>query len=265
MRRTASTETDPQGQRAPCHQENRRCREEYTDTSDSEEEDFSEDAQGLTLSHHGELLEWRMCDEDMVKDQREELGYKTEETAVNILLDIAQESSSAEVDVWKLLLPWDFLVGLDDPSCLVWTNENLPHDVAPFSRQEWMRFLGVLYYQALAPWSSYGSLWAGRDVGVLPPHDLGRRFAVSRVRFEQWKCYLRLWPQEAEHALSRAAQIRPLLDAFNRRRLETIIAGSELSTDETKGRWRAREEVRVCGSSPAFLSSFPHLSTGEEL
>ncbi|EKX49178.1 hypothetical protein GUITHDRAFT_48120, partial [Guillardia theta CCMP2712] len=100
-----------------------------------------------------------------------------------------------------------------------------------------LQFMGVLFMRTLHPHGPIRSLWGSDYDSASPPVDLGKRFGVSRCRFEQWRKHIKFAPPYAYITDNAFNCIRPLIHAFNANRLQTIRPGSELILDESMGKW----------------------------
>lgn len=200
----------------------------------------------LECAMDGKTLNWVVCSLGVNMDQRTACGYAFRQTTIRWPAHIQVLARKPEIDCWQFLFPWSFFFGTNRSvgSCLLWTNDNLPPDVTPFTVHEWVQFIGLLYGRTLVPKGRMRYMWGHDRPGFVPSMDVGRRFGISRRRYETWRKYLKFWPPSADHAQNRFDMIRPLVEAFNQNRIETINAGSELVIDESMGKWRPYIQVR---------------------
>lgn len=65
--------------------------------------------------------------------------------------------------------------------------------------------------------------------------NIGERFGLVQDHFEQWRKYLKLWPQDS--AADACAHVTHLISAFNITRKSNIIPGTGVCIDESMGKW----------------------------
>eukprot|EP00960_Hanusia_phi_P064868 765943-Hanusia_phi.AAC.3 len=185
----------------------------------------------------GEMLAWERYDPEksMGKGSQEELSL----SCLNWTPALQDPKHRSEVDYWKFLLPWDFFFDMNRPEgcCLGWTNQALPEGENPFSVQEWLQCIGVLYAKALCSKGEVKEMWESGSEGIVPPLNVSRRFNISMRRFATWRKHLKLWRPSVETAENKSDMIRPLICAFNQHRAARIEAGSELTVEDCKGSW----------------------------
>eukprot|EP00960_Hanusia_phi_P010128 295928-Hanusia_phi.AAC.1 len=169
------------------------------------------------------------------------------------------------IHCWQTLFPWEFFFGHDrsNGSCLTWTNDSLTPGTDPFTVHEFLQFMGVLYTRSLHPKGRMRDLWSNQSGDLIRSPELGTRYNVSRRRFELWQKHLTLCPPTHMMTSNRFDQIRPLIDAFNDNRKETIRAGTELLIDESMGKWRPRDEVQLLEPTLLYPDMLPWQYTAD--
>jgi len=191
------------------------------------------------------VLVWQLSPTGVAEDQRLSSGFAMRKTVIRWTPALQILDEKTPFDCWKFLLPWKYFFGDCDETecCLLWTNNSLPGNVKPFTVHEWLQFIGVLFMRTLHPHGPIRSLWGSDYDLASPPVDLGKRFGVSRFRFEQWRKHIKFAPPYAYITDNAFNCIRPLIHAFNANRLQTIRPGSELILDESMGKWIPVAEV----------------------
>eukprot|EP00960_Hanusia_phi_P063826 765588-Hanusia_phi.AAC.2 len=214
----------------------------------------SSSAFSLKCKFDKQVLEWDICPDGVTTDQRAAMGYGFTKTTIRWPQHMQLVDYKTPMQCWEIVFPWKYFLGQDRAtgSCLLWTNDSLPDNVSPFTVYEFLQFIGVIYARSLAPDGRMRDLWSSKPHSMFRPPELGSRYNVSRRRFEMWQKYLRLCPPFYMESMNSFDQIRPLIDAFNENRKQSINAGTELLIDESMGKWIPRNEYTAEG--------IPHLT-----
>ena len=130
------------------------------------------------------------------------------------------------------MFPVDWYLAENGP--LGWTNASLPDNVDAFTEYQFIQCIGVLYGRTLLPAGNIRELWSKTTNGFVPAMNIGGRFGLVRDRFEQWRKYLKLWPQDS--AADPCAHVTCLISAFNITRKSNITPGTGVCIDESMGK-----------------------------
>ncbi|EKX44190.1 hypothetical protein GUITHDRAFT_109975 [Guillardia theta CCMP2712] len=190
----------------------------------------AETVSALQCDSADEALQWDACENGVQTDQRRALGFEFATTTFNWPESMRSADPKTEFDCWKLMFPWQFFFGKSrkNGSCLQWTNDSLPATVDPFTECEFLQYLGVVYTKALFPKGNFLHLWGSGNGELIRAPDLGTRYKVSQDRFELWVKHVKLCSPEYENGHESTECMYPLIDAFNRNRVQSIRAGTEL-------------------------------------
>eukprot|EP00960_Hanusia_phi_P008531 243313-Hanusia_phi.AAC.2 len=195
-----------------------------------------------------DALDWNVCEGGIRSDQRKKLGFEFAKTTINWPEPMQSADRKSELDCWRLVFPWQYFFGKNRKSgtCLHWTNESLPANVVPFTENEFLQCIGVLYAKAVFPKGNLRGLWGCGGGELVRSPDLGTRYQVSWERFDMWLNHVKICSPEFENSHNKTEHNRPLIDALIHNRLQSIHAGSELILYEDSGRSSMSEEF-TCG------------------
>ena len=140
----------------------------------------------------GEFLKWEIMEGGVVADQCAKDGWGDKMLQMHWPHEMAHQEHKTEEDCWNILFPVDWYLAENGP--LSWTNASLPDNVDALTEHQ---CIGVLYGRTLLPAGCIRELWSKTTNGFVPAMNIGGRFGLVRDRFEQWRKYLKLWPQDS--------------------------------------------------------------------
>ena len=130
-----------------------------------------------------------------------------------------------------------------------WTNANLGDN--PLTKHEFVKFLGIMIAMCLTSSRERRGCWKTDDSGLFPPLMFGKRFGMSRTRYEQIINNLELSPPGGD-ADDKWRPVRFFMDAINNRRVQIFIPGDVICIDESTSKW--------CGLGDWYDVGLPHIT-----
>ena len=203
------------------------------DDNEGHEEGEDDANDPLKCKLGGEFLKWEKLDSGVIVDQRAKDGWGNKLFRVHWPRETAHQEHKTEEECWNLLFPVHWFLAENGP--LGWTNASLPDNVDVFTEYQFIQCIGVLYGKCLLPSGSIRELWNKTTDGFVQAMNIGGRFGLVRDRFEQWRKYLKLWPQGS--ADNPYARVTYLISAFNETRKNNVAPGTGVCIDESMGKW----------------------------
>ena len=163
------------------------------DDNEGHEEGEDDANDPLKCKLGGEFLKWEKLESGVKVDQRAKDGWGNKLFRVHWPRETAHREHKTEEECWNLLFPVHWFLAENGP--LGWTNASLPDKVDVFTEYQFIQCIGVLYGKCLLPSGSIRELWNKTTDGFVQAMNIGGRFGLVRDRFEQWRKYIKLWPQ----------------------------------------------------------------------
>ena len=120
------------------------------------------------------------------------------------------------------------------------TNRGFPSDRRPVDESEMLKYLGLRLLMGIEKLSAEAAFRVQDNFDPGDPRiaaDYQRRFKISFNRFKLITQFMSFESADGNDANDAWAHIRPLVDAFNQRRKDTVIPGDVLVVDESMSGW----------------------------
>lgn len=142
---------------------------------------------------------------------------------------------------WEEFFPLEFI-----PEILELSNTKLrAHRRSPLTKEELYKFFGILYAMTIQTISTNRDYWSVKD-GLFPAPAFGKRFGMSRNRFEEIKGAITFCSEQNQQSTTdKWSLVRPFVDMLNERWKNVIRPGYKITVDESMFVWYGRNMPAV--------------------
>lgn len=123
------------------------------------------------------------------------------------------------------------------PMILEFSNNKLRNNRrSNLTKKELYKFFGILYAMTVQTISTSRDYWSVQD-GLFPGPAFGKRFGMSKHRFEEIKRALSFHSDDSNTAEDKLISVCPFVNMLNEKWKNTILPGYKITVDESMFAW----------------------------